>query len=99
MQERIRAKWLEGVLPFTVLITLRQGSLTEWEVLESLHRNFGLTPDAAKFRKIIGDLVSEGFLEDASEGGRRLLAVSKLGLRLLSEFEDSYEQIMFRINS
>ena len=94
MQYRIRTKWLEGNLLLILLRLLREGPLAQWEILDSLYRSFGLSPDERIFGELVQSLGSQGYLSIRGEGKRHQLQISRDGLKLLSELEKEYKAIV-----
>lgn len=99
MQYRIRSRWLAGNLPLVILRLLRNAELCKWEVLDSLYRSFGLTPNDREFERTLEFLVSQGYLEAEKVNKKNRMRISTVGLKLLSEFEKEYFAIITNFDS
>ena len=91
MLYRIRSRWLNGNLPLLVLGLLREADLCDWEILDSLYRRYGMTPETREFQNLLNSLVRQGYVEVRRSKDTYRLRVRESGMKLLSEFERVYE--------
>jgi hypothetical protein len=93
MQFRIRSKWFDSNLPLVVLSLLAEAPLGIWEILDSLHRRFGITPNERELERLIKSFVSLGFLQVVIRRGEPRLRIDSAGLRLLRRYEEVYRAV------
>lgn len=98
VQYRIRSKWLEGNLLLVALRLLRERSLAEWEILDSLYHSFEFSPDEGKFKELVQSLVSEGYVRLSGDTEMNRLQISGDGLRLLHELEKEYKDFLSNLS-
>ena len=88
MLQRFRAAVLRESLMLIVMGLLAESPLSEWEVLDALHRRFTLTPTARDFHKLVIFVVGAGYADvEPSRGGRRLVITSR-GKELFRRLEE-----------
>ena len=93
VQYRIRSKWLDGNLPFIVLSLLAEAPLGRWEILDSLYRRFGITPNEKELERLVNSFVSLGLLRLLRGGAEPRLRIGRAGLRLLRRYEEMYRAV------
>jgi hypothetical protein len=97
MLSRFRSAWLSQNLVLLVLRLLRDSSLSEWEILSSLHSRYGLIPSAREFGRLEKELLGGGYavLEDGKDGGK--LRITSTGMSALRRMEEEYRMVVSNI--
>jgi hypothetical protein len=89
MLSRFRSAWLSKNLELLVLRLLRESSLSEWEILASLHARYALSPNARDFGRLEKELLAHGYasLVASSQGSKLQITAAGLGVLLMLEAE------------
>jgi hypothetical protein len=91
---RFRTAWLSENLALLVLRLLKRSTLSEWEILSSLHSRYGLNPSAREFQRLEKTLVGEGYASvDAGKHGGKL-KITTAGLGALRRLEEEHRTVV-----
>jgi len=94
MLSRFRSAWLSANLALLVLRLLKGTTLSEWEILSSLHSRYGLNPSAREFQRLENTLLGEGYaLVDAGKHGNKL-KITTAGLGALRRLEEEHQTVV-----
>jgi hypothetical protein len=94
MLSRFRSAWLSQNLALLVLRLLRGSTLSEWEILSTLHSRYGLNPTAREFERLEKELVGEGYaLMNPGKDGSRL-KITTAGLGALRRLEEEHRTVV-----
>ena len=97
MLSRFRSAWLSQNLVLLVLRLLRGSTLSEWEILSTLHSRYGVNPTAREFERLERELVGEGYaLVDSGKDGSRL-KITTAGLGALRRLEQEHQTVVSNV--
>jgi len=97
MLSRFRSAWLSHNLVLLVLRLLRGSTLSEWEILSTLHSRYGLNPTAREFERLERELVGEGYaLVDSGKDGSRL-KITTAGRGALRRLEEEHRAVVSNV--
>ncbi|MDA4115557.1 MAG: hypothetical protein OK442_03245 [Thaumarchaeota archaeon] len=94
MLSRFRSAWLSENLALLVLRLLKGSTLSEWEILSSLHSRYGLNPSTREFHRLEKTLVGEGYAHfDSGKRGNKL-KITTAGLGALRRMEEEHQTVV-----
>ena len=99
MLQRFRSAVLRENLLLIVTGLLCESAQSEWEILNTLHKRFALTPSAKEFRKLIDFIVEAGYVHVESVRSGRKLAISLQGRELFRRLGEACLSIAARLDS
>lgn len=98
MLHRLRSAFLRENMLLIVLRLLREEDLSEWEILNMLHSQYGLTASHREFRRLYGLMTDGGYATVEPAGGGRRLRMTPAGANLLRRLEKEYLAIVSRLD-
>jgi hypothetical protein len=97
MVSRFRSAWLSQNLVLLVLRLLRASTLSEWEILSTLHSRYGLNPSAREFQRLEKELVGEGYARVNSGKDGSTLNITTAGLGVLRRLEEEHRTLVSNV--
>lgn len=94
MLHRLRSSFLRENMLLIVLRLLREEDLSEWEILNLLHSQYGLTASPREFRRLCALMSNGGYATVEPVGTGRRLRMTPAGANLLRRLEKEYLAIV-----
>ncbi|HUI01421.1 MAG TPA: hypothetical protein VLX56_07310 [Nitrososphaerales archaeon] len=91
---RFRSGWFSANLPLLVLRLLSRDKMSEWEILASLHKAFGLSPTPRELGRLEASLVRDGYVSLTWERGDKRLEITSEGVELLQRLESENASVV-----
>jgi CTP-dependent riboflavin kinase len=81
-------------LALLVLRLLNESTLSEWEILSSLHGRYGLNPNAREFGRLEKELLAQGYASVQVNDTGNTMRITASGRDVLQKLEREHREVV-----